>query len=80
MCFCTLHSSVKDFFSQDAMNIFYLQRSGVEFPKRSPDASPIFTPPVTAPASLPYQAGYGMPVDSPSRLDEAMSSNGTSLR
>ncbi|CAL5094295.1 unnamed protein product [Urochloa decumbens] len=58
-----------------------LKRSGVEFPKRSPDAAPIFTPPVTRPASLPshLQAGYGMPVDSSSRLDEAMSSNGASL-
>jgi len=58
-----------------------LKRSGVEFPKRSPDAAPIFTPPVTRPASLPsyLQAGYGMPVDSLSRLDVAMSSNGASL-
>ncbi|CAN6337986.1 unnamed protein product [Urochloa humidicola] len=58
-----------------------LKRSGVEFPKRSPDAAPIFTPPVTRPASLPsyLQAGYGMPVNSSSRLDEAMSSNGASL-
>ena len=59
-----------------------MQRSGVEFPKRSPDAAPIFTPPVTRPASLPsyLQAGYGMPVDSLSRLDVAMSSNEASLR
>jgi len=59
-----------------------MQRSGVEFPKRSPDAAPIFTPPVTRPASLPsyLQAGYGMPVDSSSRLDVAMSSNAASLR
>ncbi|CAN6347266.1 unnamed protein product [Urochloa humidicola] len=58
-----------------------LKRSGVEFPKRSPDAAPIFTPPVTHPASLPsyLQAGYGMPVDSSSRLDEAMSFNGAPL-
>ncbi|CAN6333483.1 unnamed protein product [Urochloa humidicola] len=58
-----------------------LKRSGVEFPKRSPDAAPIFTPPVTRPASLPsyLQAGYGIPVDSSSRLDEAMSSNGAPL-
>ncbi|KAK3139062.1 hypothetical protein QOZ80_5AG0377240 [Eleusine coracana subsp. coracana] len=56
-----------------------LKRSGVEFPKRSLDAAPIFTPPVAAPALLPFQAGYGMPVDSPSRLDEAMSSNVSSL-
>ena len=47
---------------------FYMQRSGVEFPNRSPDAAPIFTPPVTRPASLPscprpsrrgYMLGYG---------------------
>ncbi|KAJ1262365.1 hypothetical protein BS78_09G101900 [Paspalum vaginatum] len=58
-----------------------LKRSGVEFPKQSPDAAPIFTPPVTQPASLPsyLQAGYGMPVDSSSRLDEAMPSHGASL-
>jgi len=58
-----------------------LKRSGVEFPNRSPDAAPIFTPPVTRPASLPsyLQAGYGMPVDSSSRLDVAMSSNAASL-
>ncbi|WVZ98004.1 hypothetical protein U9M48_043497 [Paspalum notatum var. saurae] len=58
-----------------------LPRSGVEFPKPSPDAAPIFTPPVTRPASLPsyFQLGYGMPVDSSSRLDEAMSSHGASL-
>lgn len=58
-----------------------LKRSGVEFPKRSPDAAPIFTPPVTRPASLPsyLQAGYGMPVDSSLRIDEAMSSHGASL-
>lgn len=61
---------------------FYLQRSGVEFPKRSPDAAPIFTPPVTRPESLPsyLQVGYRMPADSSTRLDEAMSSNGASLR
>lgn len=58
-----------------------LKRSGIEFPKRSPDAAPIFTPPVTRPASLPsyLQAGYGMTVNSSSRLDDAMSSNGASL-
>ncbi|KAL6630992.1 hypothetical protein ACP70R_028332 [Stipagrostis hirtigluma subsp. patula] len=58
-----------------------LKRSGVEFPKRPADAAPIFTPPVTRPASLPsyLQTGYGVPVDSSSRLDEAMSSNRTSL-
>eukprot|EP00267_Zea_mays_P022909 XP_008648085.2 uncharacterized protein LOC100382593 isoform X1 [Zea mays] len=58
-----------------------LKRSGVEFPKRSPDAASMFISPVTQPESLPtyLQAGYGMPVDSSSRLDEAMSSNGAPL-
>ncbi|RCV18226.1 hypothetical protein SETIT_3G282900v2 [Setaria italica] len=58
-----------------------LKRAGVEFPKRSPDAAPVFTPPVTRPASLPsyLQAGYGMQVDSSLTLDEVMSSNGASL-
>ncbi|KAK8458046.1 hypothetical protein SEVIR_3G291100v4 [Setaria viridis] len=58
-----------------------LKRAGVEFPKRSPDAAPVFTPPVTRPASLPsyLQAGYGMQVNSSLTLDEVMSSNGASL-
>lgn len=62
--------------------MFYLQRSGVEFPKRSPDAASMFISPVTQPESLPtyLQAGYGIPVDSSSRLDEAMPSNGAPLR
>lgn len=47
-----------------------LRHSGVQFPQRSPDASPIFTPPVTHPP----QANYGMPSNSSTRLDEAMAS------
>ncbi|KAK3038185.1 hypothetical protein RJ639_030292 [Escallonia herrerae] len=49
-------------------------RSGVEFPKRSLDAAPIFTPPVTHPTLGHAQAGYGMPSNSSTRLDEAMAS------
>ncbi|KAK3020881.1 hypothetical protein RJ639_047193 [Escallonia herrerae] len=51
-----------------------LRRSGVEFPKRSLDAAPIFTPPVTHPTLGHAQAGYGMPSNSSTRLDEAMAS------
>ncbi|KAG8067698.1 hypothetical protein GUJ93_ZPchr0005g14526 [Zizania palustris] len=56
-----------------------MKKSGLEFPRRSPDAAPIFT--ATRPASLESyrQPGYGMPVDSSFRLDEAMSSSGPSL-
>ncbi|KAK1562012.1 hypothetical protein Q3G72_004895 [Acer saccharum] len=49
-----------------------LRRSGVQFPKRSPDAAPIFTPPVTHPTLRHTQAGYGMPSNSSRRLDETM--------
>ncbi|KAL5740267.1 hypothetical protein ACOSQ2_029447 [Xanthoceras sorbifolium] len=49
-----------------------LRRFGVQFPKRSPDAAPIFTPPVTHPALRHAQAGYGMPSNSSRRLDETM--------
>ncbi|KAF8089913.1 hypothetical protein N665_0494s0018 [Sinapis alba] len=38
-----------------------LRRSGVEFPRRSPDASPILTPPVSHPAVRQPQGGYGSP-------------------
>ncbi|KAK3038952.1 hypothetical protein RJ639_027437 [Escallonia herrerae] len=50
------------------------QSSGVEFPKRSLDAAPILTPPVTHPTLGHAQAGYGMPSNSSTRLDEAMAS------
>ncbi|KAJ0681310.1 putative TOM1-like protein, plant [Helianthus annuus] len=51
-----------------------LRQSGVQFPQRSPDAAPIFTPPVTHPSSRSPQANYGMPINSSTRLDEAMAS------
>ncbi|KAK9289743.1 hypothetical protein L1049_007902 [Liquidambar formosana] len=56
-----------------------LRRSGVEFPKRSSDVAPIFTPPVTHPTLRHAQAGYGMPSNSSKRLDEAMASEVESL-
>ncbi|KAK7395013.1 hypothetical protein VNO78_15554 [Psophocarpus tetragonolobus] len=49
-----------------------LKRSGVVFPKRSPDAAPIFTPPPTHPNLRNMQAGYGMPSNSSKTLDETM--------
>ncbi|XP_065851998.1 TOM1-like protein 6 isoform X2 [Euphorbia lathyris] len=49
-----------------------LRRSGVEFPQRSLDAAPIFTPPVSHSTLRPPQAGYGMPSNSSRRLDETM--------
>ncbi|KAL2500394.1 TOM1-like protein 2 [Forsythia ovata] len=49
-----------------------LRRSGVQFPQRSPDTAPIFTPPVTHPIPRHPQPGYGMPSSSTTRLDEAM--------
>lgn len=51
-----------------------LRHSGVEFPRRTPEAAPIFTPPVTHPTVRQAQAGYGMPSNSSTRLDEAMAS------
>ncbi|KAL8206037.1 hypothetical protein R6Q57_009588 [Mikania cordata] len=51
-----------------------LRQSGVQFPQRSPDAAPIFTPPVTHPSVRSPQASYGMPSNSSTRLDEAMAS------
>ncbi|XP_010264485.1 PREDICTED: TOM1-like protein 2 isoform X2 [Nelumbo nucifera] len=56
-----------------------LRRSGVEFPQRSSDAAPIFTPPVTHPMPRHIQAGYGMPSNTTRRLDEAMASEVESL-
>ncbi|PWA36632.1 ENTH/VHS/GAT family protein [Artemisia annua] len=47
---------------------------GIQFPERSPDAAPIFTPPVTHPSLRSPQANYGMPINSSTRLDEAMAS------
>lgn len=56
------------------------QRSGVQFPQRSSDAAPIFTPPVTHPTERQPQAGYGMPINSTRRLDEAMATEIEHLR
>ncbi|GMI64466.1 hypothetical protein HRI_000115900 [Hibiscus trionum] len=53
-----------------------LRRSGVEFPKRSSNAAPIFTPPATHPTMNP---GYGMPSNSSRRLDETMATEIESL-
>ncbi|CAL5335238.1 unnamed protein product [Camellia sinensis] len=49
-----------------------LRRSGVVFPQRSFDTAPIFTPPVAHSTLRHAQAGYGMPSNSSTRLDEAM--------
>ncbi|MBA0797382.1 hypothetical protein Gohar_008091 [Gossypium harknessii] len=54
-----------------------LRRSGVEFPKRSSNTAPIFTPPATHPTLNP---GYGMPSNSSRRLDETMATEIESLR
>ncbi|XP_077239393.1 TOM1-like protein 6 [Tasmannia lanceolata] len=56
-----------------------LRRSGVEFPQRSADTAPIFTPPITHPTERHSQAGYGMPSNISRRLDEAMASDMESL-
>ncbi|KAK2361276.1 ENTH/VHS/GAT family protein [Trifolium repens] len=58
-----------------------LRRSGVSFPKRSPDAAPIFTPPPTHPSSSSrnMQPGYGMPSSSSKTLDETMATEIESL-
>uniref|UniRef100_A0A0D9WF98 VHS domain-containing protein n=1 Tax=Leersia perrieri TaxID=77586 RepID=A0A0D9WF98_9ORYZ len=58
-----------------------MKKLGLEFPQRSPDAAPVLTPPITHPTSLEsyHQPSYGVPVNSSSRLDEAMSSNRPSL-
>ncbi|KAJ8753898.1 hypothetical protein K2173_000152 [Erythroxylum novogranatense] len=52
-----------------------LRRSGVQFPKRSGDTAPIFTPPANHPATYPPQAGYGMPSNASRRLDETMATD-----
>ncbi|OMP05695.1 VHS domain-containing protein [Corchorus olitorius] len=56
-----------------------LRRSGVDFPKRSMDAAPIFTPPATHPTLRHNQPGYGMPSNSSRRLDETMATEIESL-
>ncbi|CAL5422854.1 unnamed protein product [Camellia sinensis] len=52
-----------------------LKHAGVVFPKRSPDAAPIFTPPVSHSTLSHAQAGYGMPINASTRLDEAMTAD-----
>ncbi|GAB2227181.1 hypothetical protein Drorol1_Dr00008993 [Drosera rotundifolia] len=49
-----------------------LRRFGVQFPPRTYDSAPIFTPPVSHPPSRQTQASLGMPINSSTRLDEAM--------
>ncbi|XP_043724566.1 TOM1-like protein 6 [Telopea speciosissima] len=56
-----------------------LRRYGVQFPQRSSNAAPIFTPPVTYPSLGHAQAGYGMPSNTSRRLDEAMASETETL-
>ncbi|XP_058214718.1 TOM1-like protein 6 [Rhododendron vialii] len=56
-----------------------LRRAGVLFPQRSPDAAPIFTPPVVQSTLRHPQAGYGMPINSSTRLDEAMAAETENL-
>ncbi|WOH01965.1 hypothetical protein DCAR_0521352 [Daucus carota subsp. sativus] len=51
-----------------------LRRGGVEFPQRASDSALIFTPPVTHSTVGHAHAGYGMPSNSSTRLDEAMAS------
>ncbi|EPS66284.1 hypothetical protein M569_08493, partial [Genlisea aurea] len=53
-----------------------LRRSGVKFPRHSPDAALIFTPPAVHPTSRYSQpGGYGIPSSSSTRLDEAMAAD-----
>ncbi|KAJ4979786.1 hypothetical protein NE237_010566 [Protea cynaroides] len=56
-----------------------LRRYGVQFPERSSNTVPIFTPPITHPTLGQAQAGYGMPSNTSRRLDEAMSSETENL-
>ncbi|KAF5747662.1 TOM1-like protein 2 [Tripterygium wilfordii] len=49
-----------------------LRCSGVQFPKRSLDTSPIFTPPASHPTIRLMEAGYGRQTNSSRRLDETM--------
>ncbi|RWW75630.1 hypothetical protein BHE74_00016336 [Ensete ventricosum] len=58
-----------------------MQRSGVQFPERSSDATLIFTPAVHATNETTHPPiGYGMPNNSALRLDEAMASEMAKLR
>ncbi|GAB2229536.1 hypothetical protein Drorol1_Dr00013782 [Drosera rotundifolia] len=49
-----------------------LRSSGVKFPSRSLDVAPIPTPPITNTSTREAQLRIGMPINSSTRLDEAM--------
>uniref|UniRef100_A0A1D1YR71 TOM1-like protein 2 n=1 Tax=Anthurium amnicola TaxID=1678845 RepID=A0A1D1YR71_9ARAE len=51
-----------------------LRQFGIQFPQRSGDTAPIFTPPVTQTVPRHPPVGYGMPNNSSIRLEEAMAS------
>ncbi|GMH23466.1 hypothetical protein Nepgr_025309 [Nepenthes gracilis] len=55
------------------------ERSSVQFPPRSLDSTPIFTPPVTEPSTRPAHASVGMPINTLKRLDEVVASGVESL-
>ncbi|GMH09521.1 hypothetical protein Nepgr_011362 [Nepenthes gracilis] len=50
------------------------ERSSVQFPPRSLDSTPIFTPPVTQPSTRLAHASVGMPINTLKRLDEIVAS------
>lgn len=56
-----------------------LRQYGVQFPQRSPVASPIFTPPVTHPPPRQLQIGYGNPNSSSTRLEDIMAFESANL-
>ncbi|CAA7389304.1 unnamed protein product [Spirodela intermedia] len=56
-----------------------LRQYGVQFPQRSPDAAPMFTPPVIHPLPRHPPVGYGMPNNPSMRLEEAMASEMANL-
>ncbi|KOM37416.1 hypothetical protein LR48_Vigan03g079800 [Vigna angularis] len=56
-----------------------LKQYGVVFPKRTPDAAAIFTPPSTHPTSRNMPAGYWMASNSSKTLDETMATEIESL-
>ncbi|CAJ2670925.1 unnamed protein product [Trifolium pratense] len=66
---------------EEMIKIVRKKRSGVSFPKRSPDAAPIFTPPPTHPSSSSrnMHPGFGMPSNSSKTLDETMATEIESL-
>ncbi|CAN1277088.1 TOM1-like protein 6 [Linum perenne] len=52
-----------------------VRRSGIEFPPRSLDAAPVFTPPLTHTTLGGAIPGFGMPGGSTRRLDETMAAD-----